>query len=154
MVTSTTGRECESDPITIPVKYVSTASLGAEYGEEKTLEKYNLILFPFDSYDAGPRNERILNEYVLPRCFSSSEVEIVGHTDVVGMYEHNKNFRPIERQQSSEQSRRGQKVSKHSLHVASVRMIRSTTTICQRVASTIARFKSSFKRHSRMHNWS
>lgn len=90
VVTSTTGRECESEPITIPVKYVSTASLGAEYGEEKTLEKYNLILFPFDSYDAGPRNERILNEYVLPRCFSSSEVEIVGHTDVVGMYEHNK----------------------------------------------------------------
>ncbi|RMF32963.1 MAG: OmpA family protein, partial [Chlorobiota bacterium] len=84
------GKECESDPITIPVKYVSTASLGAEYGEEKTLEKYNLILFPFDSYDTGPRNERILNEYVLPRCFPSSEVEIVGHTDVVGLYEHNK----------------------------------------------------------------
>jgi outer membrane protein OmpA-like peptidoglycan-associated protein len=90
IVTSTSGRECESDPITIPVKYVSTASLGAEYGEEKTLEKYNLILFPFDSYDAGPRNERILNEYVLPRSFPSSEVEVVGHTDVVGMYEHNK----------------------------------------------------------------
>ncbi|MCX7930619.1 MAG: OmpA family protein [Chlorobi bacterium] len=90
IVTSTSGRECESDPITIPVKYVSTASLGAEYGEEKTLEKYNLILFPFDSYDAGPRNERILSEYVLPRCFTSSEVEVVGHTDVVGMYEHNK----------------------------------------------------------------
>ncbi len=90
VVTSTSGKECESDPITIPVKYVSTASLGAEYGEEKTLEKYNLILFPFDSYDTGPRNERILNEFVLPRCFSSSEVEIVGHTDVVGLYEHNK----------------------------------------------------------------
>lgn len=87
IVTSTTGQECESMPITIPVKFVSTTGLaaGSDATVEKTIEKYNLILFPFASANAGPRNERILNDYVYNRCFPSSEVEIEGHTDVVGM---------------------------------------------------------------------
>ena len=37
-----------------------------------------------------PINERILNDYVYQRVYPSSYVEVTGHTDVVGMYDHNK----------------------------------------------------------------
>lgn len=106
IVTSVTGTECESAPVTIPVKYISTSGLGVDKGAEKTLEKYNLILFPFDSPLAGPRNERILKEYIYPRSFKSSEVEIIGHTDVIGQYEHNKKLSES-RAQTAEKGIRG-----------------------------------------------
>lgn len=90
IVVSKNGKECESLPIFIKVKQVSTAEMLAQRVETKTLEKYNLILFPFDRYDPGPLNERIIKEFILPRIFPSSEIEIVGHTDIVGLYDHNK----------------------------------------------------------------
>ncbi len=90
IVTSSTGQECESLPITIPVKYAATECGAVGKGADSTLENYNLILFPFNSAEAGPRNERILGDYVFPRCFASSVVDIVGHTDIVGMYDANK----------------------------------------------------------------
>ncbi|MBL7997915.1 MAG: PD40 domain-containing protein [Candidatus Kapabacteria bacterium] len=95
IVTSTTGQECVSNPISIPVRYVSTSGMVINNNDpnavvEKTLEKYNLILFQFNSFDPGPRNDRILKEYVFPRCFKSTDVDIEGHTDVVGMYDANK----------------------------------------------------------------
>ncbi len=96
VVTSKSGSECESPWVSVPVKFVKTQcgavdkTAGNAGGRDSTLEKYNLILFPFNSAAAGPRNERILKDYVYNRCFSSSKVEIVGHTDVVGMYEANK----------------------------------------------------------------
>lgn len=90
IVRSKTGQECASDPITIPVMQVTTEQKKIERMADRTLERYNLILFPFDRYDAGPLNERILREYVFPRVFPSSTIEIVGHTDVVGLYDHNK----------------------------------------------------------------
>ncbi len=90
IVRSKTGEECASDPITIPVMQVTTEQKKIERMADRTLERYNLILFPFDRYDAGPLNERILREYVFPRVFPTSTIEIVGHTDVVGLYDHNK----------------------------------------------------------------
>jgi outer membrane protein OmpA-like peptidoglycan-associated protein len=57
---------------------------------DSTREIYNLILFPFDKSDAGAINERIMNDYVYGRVYPTSAVDVVGHTDVVGMYEHNK----------------------------------------------------------------
>ena len=90
VVRSKNGQECASDPITIPVMQVSTERKKIERLADRTLERYNLILFPFDRYDAGPLNERILREYVFPRVFPNSTIEVVGHTDVVGLYDHNK----------------------------------------------------------------
>lgn len=90
IVTSKNGQECRSDVHKIPVKQVSTKELAVVQGAQKTLEKYNLILFPFDKYEAGPFNERILQEYVYPRVKANSEIHVEGHTDVVGMYDHNK----------------------------------------------------------------
>ncbi len=92
VVTSKNGRECISDPITILVRQISTEDLMLEGGgaSGKTLETYNLVLFKFNSDQAGPLNARILKEFVYPRVFSSTEINIVGHTDVVGLYETNK----------------------------------------------------------------
>lgn len=91
VVVSKNGTECRSDTVRIPVKRISTSVRQIDKDQEagKTLEKYNLILFPFDRYDAGPMNERILREYVFPRVKKSSDIKVEGKTDVVGMYEHN-----------------------------------------------------------------
>ncbi len=90
IVTSTSGRECISDPVAIKVKRITTIENTYAKDTQKTLERYSLILFPFDKFDAGPLNERILKEYVFPRVFPRTEIEVVGHTDVVGLYDHNK----------------------------------------------------------------
>ena len=91
VVISKNGTECRSDTVRIPVKRVSTKSMMTGKSEDlgKTLEKYNLILFPFDKFVAGPMNERILREYVFPRVKATSDIKVEGKTDVVGMYEHN-----------------------------------------------------------------
>jgi len=78
--------ECISDPISIKVKIVNYTKDKIPTDGTFTREKYNLILFPFDRFDAGPFNERILKEFVYPRCASDSKIGVDGHTDVVGMF--------------------------------------------------------------------
>lgn len=89
IVTTKSGAECKSDPITIPVMQVSTEQKEVTKVADSTLERYSLILFPFDRSDAGPINERIMREYVYDRVYPTSVVDVIGHTDVVGMYDHN-----------------------------------------------------------------
>ena len=89
IVTSKRGSECISDPISIKVKIVKSADFKVVRLDRETKEKYNLILFPFDRFDAGPFNERILKEFVYPRCQPDSKIGVEGHTDVVGMFEYN-----------------------------------------------------------------
>lgn len=90
VITTQTGAECKSKPIVIPVMQVSSERKRTEIGKDSTQERYSLILFPFDSYNAGDVNEKIMREYVYTRCKPSSYIEVIGHTDVVGMYDHNK----------------------------------------------------------------
>ncbi|HOK14686.1 MAG TPA: OmpA family protein, partial [Candidatus Kapabacteria bacterium] len=52
-------------------------------------ERYNLILFPFNSAEAGETNNRIMREYVYDRVKPTSVAEVIGHTDVVGLFDHN-----------------------------------------------------------------
>jgi outer membrane protein OmpA-like peptidoglycan-associated protein/Tol biopolymer transport system component len=89
VITTQSGAECKSDPINIPVLQVTQSRLKVEGTVDTTREIYNLILFPFDRFDAGPINERIMKDYVYSRCRPSSKIEVIGHTDVVGMYDHN-----------------------------------------------------------------
>jgi outer membrane protein OmpA-like peptidoglycan-associated protein len=89
VITTQSGAECKSDPIDIPVLQVTQSRLRTEGTMDTTREIYNLILFPFDRYDAGPLNERIMRDYVYSRCKPSSKIEVIGHTDIVGMYDHN-----------------------------------------------------------------
>jgi outer membrane protein OmpA-like peptidoglycan-associated protein len=89
IVTSNSGNECKSDIITIPVKQVKASDRIVGSTKDSTAEKYNLILFPFDKSDAGPINERIMKDYVYDRVKPTSKVTVVGHTDVVGLEDHN-----------------------------------------------------------------
>jgi outer membrane protein OmpA-like peptidoglycan-associated protein len=92
IVTTINDKECSSDPIMIPVMQVTTEQKKVDIqkgAKDSTIERYSLILFPFDRSDAGPINERIMREYVYNRVLPTSYVEVVGHTDVVGLYEHN-----------------------------------------------------------------
>lgn len=83
------GRECFSEAATIPVKRITTGDKKRDHIADKTLERYNLIMFPFDKSDVGSMNSRILKEYVLPRLFATSDAMVVGHTDVIGSDEYN-----------------------------------------------------------------
>ncbi|MEJ5244881.1 MAG: OmpA family protein [Bacteroidota bacterium] len=89
IVTTKSGAECSSDPITIPVKQISTLEKKTSVVGDSTLERYNLILFPFNSAEAGETNNRIMREYVYDRVKPTSVAEVVGHTDVVGLFDHN-----------------------------------------------------------------
>jgi outer membrane protein OmpA-like peptidoglycan-associated protein len=89
IVTNKNGSECISDPVTIKVKQVTLQQRRITAEANKTQERYNLILFPFNSYAAGTLNERILTEYVFDRAKANSDIQIEGHTDVVGLYDYN-----------------------------------------------------------------
>lgn len=88
-ITTKTGAICSSEPVVIPVKQVSTEERLVATGEGKTKEDYSLILFPFGSAEAGPVNERVMNDYVYGRIFRTSDIDVTGHTDVVGLFETN-----------------------------------------------------------------
>ncbi len=90
IVVSSNGTECRSDTVRVPVKRLSSSAIATTTEGSKTKEKYNLILFDFDSYNPGEMNKRILKEFVYHRVKGSTEIKIEGHTDVVGQYEHNK----------------------------------------------------------------
>ncbi len=89
IITTTSDKECKSPEIEIPVMQAKVRDRIVSTGTDSTDEKYSLILFPFDSPNAGPLNERIMKDYVYSRIFPSSTVQVIGHTDVVGLYEHN-----------------------------------------------------------------
>ena len=90
IITTGTGSECKSMPVKIPVMQVKVEEQQVDKLNDSTWEKYSLILFPFDKSDAGPINTRIMQDYVYGRCFPNSSIEVIGHTDVVGLYDHNK----------------------------------------------------------------
>jgi outer membrane protein OmpA-like peptidoglycan-associated protein len=88
-VTTKSGAICTSDPVEIPILQVSTEERIIATGEGKTKEDYSLILFPFGSDQAGPVNERVMRDYVYGRIFSTSDIIVTGHTDIVGLFDFN-----------------------------------------------------------------
>lgn len=90
IVTTQSGAECVSEPIDIPVMQVSSETKKVTQGADTLYENYSLILFPFNSFNAGPLNDKIMNDYVYSRCQPTSVISITGHTDVIGLYETNK----------------------------------------------------------------
>jgi outer membrane protein OmpA-like peptidoglycan-associated protein len=89
VVVSKAGKECISEPVDVPVMQVSSEQKLVTQGADTMYENYSLILFKFNSYDAGPLNEKIMNDYVYNRVRPESNVDVIGHTDVVGLYKTN-----------------------------------------------------------------
>jgi len=90
IVTTIKGNECKSQPVNVPILQISSARKRVETGNDSTSERYNLILFPFNSADAGVLNQRIMNDYVYSRCKGTSVIKVIGHTDIKGLFETNK----------------------------------------------------------------
>lgn len=89
VVVSKAGKECISEPVDVPVMQVTSKDKIVEMGRDTMYENYSLILFKFNSYDAGPLNDKIMKDYVYNRVTPESTVEVIGHTDVVGLYKTN-----------------------------------------------------------------
>lgn len=79
----------QSNVDTIKVKQITSAVQAAQHLGGREIETYNLILFKFDSPEAGPKNERILAEYIYDRVKPKSVLKITGYTDIIGKLERN-----------------------------------------------------------------
>jgi len=90
IITTKGGAECASDPVIVPVKQVTQKEQLLTKGSDTIYENYSLILFKFNSYEAGKLNDRIMKDYVYERVKPNTTIEVIGHTDVVGLYEVNK----------------------------------------------------------------
>jgi outer membrane protein OmpA-like peptidoglycan-associated protein len=78
---------------------ISSERKKVETGSDSTKESYNLILFPFNSAEAGLLNDRIMKDYVYSRCKASSRIVVTGHTDTKGL--DNTNLKLSERRAGS-----------------------------------------------------
>ncbi len=84
------GRECRSPEIQIPVLIIDDEIKRRERLEEKTIDRYSLVLFKFNSAEAGALNERILKNYIYNDIRQGARIDITGYTDVVGLEDRNK----------------------------------------------------------------
>jgi outer membrane protein OmpA-like peptidoglycan-associated protein len=89
VVYSADGKECRSAEIQIPVEIVTNEEKRTEGLVDKTIDRYSLVLFPFNSPEAGPLNERILREHVYSDIRQGAQIDVEGHTDVVGLEDVN-----------------------------------------------------------------
>lgn len=89
IVYSQDGRECRSNEVQIPVMIITSEDKRRERLVDKTIDRYSLVLFKFDSDEAGPLNERILKTYVYDDIRKGAQVKVTGYTDVVGLEDRN-----------------------------------------------------------------
>jgi outer membrane protein OmpA-like peptidoglycan-associated protein/Mg-chelatase subunit ChlD len=84
------GDKAETSSISIPIKEITSEISKSENILEKKIEKVSLILFDFNSYDPGARNEVIMSEYVYTRLTDNSQyITVNGYTDIIGTPAYN-----------------------------------------------------------------
>lgn len=74
----------------IPVEFLSYQLKKSEEKAGKTISKYSLVVFDFDSPQVSEYDQDIIDKYVLPAIKYNSTVEIYGYTDRIGTAEYNK----------------------------------------------------------------
>ncbi len=77
-----------TDEKSVPLEVTSIKQKQSEKLADKEIEKYNLILFDFNSGEITDRNLSIVN-YIKSRININSKVEITGFTDITGSDEQN-----------------------------------------------------------------
>ena len=90
VVYSEDGKECRSSEVEIPVTIITNETKRRERLVDKTIDRYSLVLFVFDSDKAGALNERILKTYVYDDIRSGAKIKVTGYTDMVGLEDRNK----------------------------------------------------------------
>lgn len=74
----------------VPVDYASSVRKRTESLPDKTIDKYSLILFDFNTATLSEDNLRVLERMVLPSIAANSRVQIIGYTDRIGSDVHNR----------------------------------------------------------------
>jgi outer membrane protein OmpA-like peptidoglycan-associated protein len=90
VIYSADGKECRSPEIQIPVVIITNEKKRTEALVDKTIDRYSLVLFKFDSPEAGPLNDRIIREFILADIRQGARIKVTGYTDVVGAEDRNK----------------------------------------------------------------
>ena len=89
VVYSQDGRECRSNEVEIPVTIITNEVKRRERLVDKTIDRFSLVLFKFDSNEEGPLNNRILKTFVYPDIRQGAKIKVTGYTDVVGLEDRN-----------------------------------------------------------------
>jgi OmpA-OmpF porin, OOP family len=73
----------------IPVLQVKQEKTKMDSSKGKQIEKISLVLFEFNKFELGNRNDRIMAEFVFPRLYDSVYIIVNGYTDNIGSDEAN-----------------------------------------------------------------
>lgn len=76
----------------IPSDYFSFSRKKSENLPDKTISKFSLVLFDFDSPNISDLDKQILDKNVIPAVGPNSTVQIYGYTDRIGDFDYNKNL--------------------------------------------------------------
>ncbi len=87
-VTDAKGRTAQAIG-SLPVEYISSFRKRSERLPDRTVTRFSLILFDFDSDVLTPENQRVLEQLVVPAVQANSTVRIVGYTDRIGERDYN-----------------------------------------------------------------
>ncbi len=82
----TEGSECPCDTMSIPVDASEIVSGTDKNGEPAV---YRIHSFEAGTFEVDPFNQRYLATHIVPKIRSQKGLKITGHTDVIGMYDHN-----------------------------------------------------------------
>jgi outer membrane protein OmpA-like peptidoglycan-associated protein len=82
-VTDAAQQVASSEIGRLPVEQITVQKKRSSQMGDKIIDRYNLILFDFNSELLGPRNERIV-EIIRPRIADNATVTITGFTDRIG----------------------------------------------------------------------
>lgn len=74
----------------IPVDFISYTRKRTEDLPDRTISKYSLVLFDFDSDVISAQDKKIIDDYVIPGIKANSTVQIYGYTDRIGDENYNK----------------------------------------------------------------
>ncbi len=74
----------------IPVDFLSYTRKKSEDLPDRTISKFSLVLFDFDSDVISDQDKRTIDQYVIPAIKANSTVQIYGYTDRIGDENYNK----------------------------------------------------------------
>lgn len=78
-----------SHPLCLDLQNNTMTNIKISDNSKWTYEVYSIILIPFDTVEFPPFILSVFENYVYPRIHNKTIIQIVGHTDAVGLAEHN-----------------------------------------------------------------
>ena len=74
----------------IPIEFLSISKKKSQESPDKSISKYSLVLFDFNSPEISEMDKKILFDNVIPSIKYNSTVQIYGYTDRIGSEDYNK----------------------------------------------------------------